>query len=664
MKKGPQVKSKPVPKTKGKAVAAKKPAISTWLPFGIALLLVLTTWYIYKPSLNNSFTNWDDPDYVLENKQVKEFDAASADYFFTHASATNYHPLTMLSLGLDYHITVKDKRIFRESDDLETLQFHTTSLVLHVLNVLLVFLFVFLLSRKRLLVAAVTALLFAIHPLHVESVAWIAERKDVLYTFFFLGGLIVYMRYLEKQGWMRLVIVGLLFVASLFSKPSAVVFPLILLSLDYFYGRKFTLRVFLEKVPFFILSLVFGVVTFVVQAHISVAPMEVFSVFQRLMFGSYGFVMYQFKLLVPLKISAFYPYPANGANGMIPMIYYFAPVMAIAIAGLVYLSTRHTRVISFGYLFFFFSVVLILQFLPVGSAIMADRYTYLSSVGLFFIMAWYLDQAFISKKPVIQTLRWFLAGAFLLYFMFLGMKTMEQTKVWRNSETLWTDVISKYPTVKVAYKNRGNYYGKLNQVDKAMDDYQAFIRMKQNDAGVYSNIGNIYGLRGETEKSLDAYSKSIALDSLEPKTWLNRAITYTRAQQYGPALRDYNRAIILNPGFLAVYENRCYTYREMGRFEDAVSDFSLLISNSPRNDEYYLNRGVCYYKLKKYDEARTDFEQCLALNPANGRACFNISVIFSDLKDYRQAYQYALKAEAKKFAVDKKYLEKLKTKGS
>ena len=663
MKKVSKAKHKTTPKINVKAGVREKNDIRAWLPWVVAALLLILTWYLYKPSLNNHFTNWDDPSYVLENAYVKQLNSQNAEYLFSHSSATNYHPLTMLSLSLDYYLTIKDKRLFRETDELEAVRFHTTSLIFHLLNVLLVFIFIWLLSRKRLIVATVTALLFAIHPMHVESVAWIAERKDVLYTFFFLAGLIVYLKYLEKKSWMRLLITGILFLASLLSKPSAVVFPIILLTLDYFYGRKFTQRVFFEKIPFFILAVVFGVITFMIQSHTSVAGIKVFTFFQRLMFSSYGFIMYQYKLLLPLKISAFYPYPSLNSSVNLPMIYYLSPLIASAIIGLVYFSTRFTKVFSFGYLFYFFSIVLILQFMPVGSAIMADRYSYISAIGLFFIIAWFLDQAFISKNKMVRSLRWIFTGVFLLYSIFLGKTAYQQTMVWQNSETLWTDVISKYPQAETSYKNRGNYYGGLNITDKALKDFMTYIQIKQDDAGVYSNLGNTYGLRGETEKALDAYSKSIALDSLNPTTYLNRAITFTKAKQYIPAVKDYDKALVLHPGLMEVYANRSYTLLEMGRYEDAIGDFSLLIRYSPRNDNYFMNRGLCHFKLKQYSEARSDFEQCITLNPASGTAYFNISVTYNEMKDYHKAYQCALKAKSLDFPVDKNFLETLKTKG-
>jgi protein O-mannosyl-transferase len=660
MKQGTKVKHKANPDKYIKSGLKPKYGINTWVPWVVAALLLIITWFLYKPSLNNHFTNWDDPSYVQENIQVRQPGIQSIKYFFTHESATNYHPFTMLSLSLDYQMTVKDKRLLRETDELEAVNFHTTSLVFHLINVLLVFLFIFLLTGKRVIVATVTALLFAIHPMHVESVAWIAERKDVLYTFFFIAGLIVYLKYLEKQSWMRLLLTGILFLASLFSKPSAVVFPLILLAIDYFKGRKITQKVFYEKIPFLILAVVFGVITFMVQANTAVAGIKVFTFFQRLMFASYGFIMYQFKLLLPLKIAAFYPYPHLGASGNLPLVFYLSPLVVAVIISLVYFSTRFTRVFAFGYLFYFFCIMLVLQFMPVGSAIIADRYSYMSSIGLFFIMAWYLDQAFLSRKKVVRSAGWILAGLCLLYSIFLGKTAYEQTLVWQDPETLWTDVISKYPEAEISYKNRGNYYGGMNMPEKALRDFLSYINIKTDDAEIYSNLGNTYGMLGDTEKSLAAYSKSISLDSLNPKPFINRAITYTMVKQFIPALADYDKALVLSPESMDVYSHRYGTYMAMDRNEEAIADLSRLIRFNPRNDIYFMSRGVSYYKLTRYKEALADFGECIAMTPENGNAYYNIGATYNEMKDYSQAYQYVLKAKSLNYPVDDNFLAKLK----
>ncbi|MCX6268227.1 MAG: tetratricopeptide repeat protein [Bacteroidetes bacterium] len=665
------MESKNKAKRKGSLAQTKKPSAAhlksgriqpAWhflLPVG---LLLIITWLLYKPAVNHGFTNWDDPTYVLENTYVKKLNSESIGYFFTKSSASNYHPLTMISLGIDYYFASGGKSPSNSTTGVDAAQFHITNIILHLFNVVLVFVFVMLLARKRLWVATITALLFGIHPMHVESVAWITERKDVLYTFFFLAGLISYLKYLEIKSLKYIVITFLFFIFSLLSKPSAVIFPLILITLDYFMGRGFSRRVWLEKIPFFLLGAVFGLITVRIQSENSISDIGIFSFIQRLTFASYGFVMYLFKLLVPWKLSAFYPYPQISPAGYLPAIFYLSPVIALLIGIAVFFSARYTRVFVFGFLFYLISLVLVLQFISVGSAIMADRYSYLASIGIFFIIAWYVDQAFAARESILHPVRWILACALILFSVVIGKIAYEQIRVWENSETLWTDVILKYPKAEVSYKNRGNYYGALNMTEKALKDYNVYIKLKADDPRAYSNIGNIYGLNNQIDKALDAYSKSIALDSINPETYLNRAITYAKAKKFDLALKDYERAMRLQPGTMAVYMNRAYTLFEMGRYEDAISDFSLLIEQVGRNDDYFLKRGTSRYMLKQNQEALDDYSQCIAINPLNGTAYFNTSVIYKQQNDFTKAYQYALKAKSANCAVDPSYLDGLKSK--
>ncbi|MCX6304738.1 MAG: tetratricopeptide repeat protein [Bacteroidetes bacterium] len=658
--KGPGKKAQPAKQSPKKKTANN--AMQAWhylLPMG---LLLIITWFLYRPAINHGFTNWDDPTYVLENPRVKNLNNENIGYFFSNPSASNYHPFTMISLGIDYYYATRDNIGAEKAKGPVAARFHMTNIVLHLFNVLLVFIFVFLLSRKRVWVASITALLFAIHPMHVESVAWIAERKDVLYTFFFMAGLIGYLRYLERKSMLLLLVTFMLFICSLFSKPSAVVFPLILLAIDYFNGRKFSTSLWVEKIPFFALSIVFGLITVLIQSKDAIADIKVFTMVQRLMFATYGFVMYLFKLLVPWNFSAFYPYPQLTPSGGLPAIFYLSPLIAIILGGLVFLSVRYTRVFVFGFLFYLFSLLLVLQFISVGSAIMADRYSYIASIGVFFIIGWYVDRGFTSKENLLHQVRWLLAGVLVLFSVMICKVAYDQVKVWENSETLWTDVISKYPQAEVSYKNRGNYYGALNITDKALNDYKVYVKLKPDDPRAFSNIGNIYGLRNEIDKALDSYSKSIALDSVNPETYLNRAITYAKARQFDLAVKDYEKALVLKPGTIEVYMNKAYTLLEMGRYEDAIKDYTFLIDQIPGNDDYFLKRGTCQYMLKRNQEALADYSRCLALNPSNGAACYNSSVLYSNQNDFVKAYQYALKAKSVNYPVEPSYLEGLKNK--
>ncbi len=380
------------------------------------------------------------------------------------------------------------------------------------------------------------------------------------------------------------------------------------------------------------------------------------------MFASYGFIMYGVKLIFPVNLAAFYPYPILDSNGYLPTIFYLSPFIFLLISALVYYSARFSRTVMFGYLFYLTSLVLVLQFISVGSAIMADRYSYIASIGLFFIIALYVDNAFMHKGNKLYPGRWIIVGIFILYSAWVGKLTVQQAEIWTNSETLWTDVIAKYPQADISYKNRGNYYGRLNMKDKALLDYNIYIKLTPNDPLAYSNIGNIYGLNNQIDKSLDAYSKSISFDSLNADTYLNRAITYARAKQFENSIRDYTKSLSLKPGNMEVYINRSYTLLEMGKYEDAIKDYTMIIEKTGGNDDNFLKRGLCYYFLVRHPEAKENFLKCIELNPANGTAYYNISVIYNSQKDFAKAYQYALKAQSLNFQVGAQYLEGLKSK--
>ncbi len=653
--------------TRGSHRGKRPPAPAIHRPFaGLSLIplpfILLLTWFLYRPSLEHGFTNWDDPVYILENQDLTLPPAESARSFFLHPAASNYHPLTMISLAADYRAAMRGKPAQPQPEGPDAGRFHRTNVLLHLINTLLLYFVILALSRWRWIPAALTALLFAIHPMHVESVAWISERKDVLYALFFLSALLPYLAYAAKPAIWSYALTFVLFAGALLSKPAAVTFPLILLLIDWFTGRRLTLRAWLEKIPFFLAGGAIGLTTFLIQSDIAVADIRTISLFERLLFGSFGLVMYVYKLIIPIQLSAFYPYPSLTATGHLPLVFYFAPAVVLLLALIVYGLARKTRVIVFGSLLFFISLVLVLQLITVGSAIMADRYTYIAAIGLFFIAGWNLDQAFLEKRGWRYRMRWLLAAATILYAVWMVFLARERIGIWKNSETLWTDVIRKYPGTDVAYRNRGNYYGAMDQTEKALADYHVYLQLKKDDPRGYSNLGNIYSLRNETGKALEAYSRSIALDSLNHEAYLNRAITYFKSGQFERALQDYDRAVLLNPGSLQVRQNRAYSYFDMGRYRDAIGEFTILIERMPPSEDFYLKRGVSWYMEKEYRQALDDYRQCMNLNPSGGMAPFNAAIALSEMGDYRQAYQMAIRARALAYPVPENFMEGLKAK--
>ncbi len=648
-------------KKKEAQVNKKKKAFNLKLWFA-ALLAVIITLVLYIPSLNNAFTNWDDPTYVTENPIVRDLKTENLKAIFTKPVSLNYHPLTMLSLAFDAKNAKVKGKIDKQNllAPLNPKPFHITNLLLHLLNTLLVFFFIYFLIGKKIIPAFIVALFFGIHPMHVESVAWIAERKDVLYTFFYITALIVYLKYLEKLKLKFLFLAFIFFILSSFSKAVAVTLPVVFYAIDFYKGRKFDKRAILEKIPFLIISIIVGIAAIKIQAGGALAKDGVITYFQKFIFASYGFTMYIYKLIVPLNLSTFYPYPNLLTNGNLPGMYYAMPFIAAGIGGLAIISLKKTKAIFFGMIFFLITVALVLQLITVGNAIMADRYSYIPYIGLLFIIAYYFNKLWDSKAKPAKFMRYLAALALLAFAIWFFVLSRKQIKVWKNSETLWTQVINNYPRADVAYKNRGNYYGNLKLIDKAMKDYQVLIDRGSKDKQIWGNIGNIYRMRNEYDKAFEAYNKQVELTPNDYKAYLNRAIIYGLLKKYDKSIEDFDHAGKLGCPPVSIAQNRAYSYLYGGQYENAISDFNILIKRNPYETSYYKNRGLAKYYLNKFEEAISDFKAALKSGNDKGSLYYNISVCYFKLGDKLNAKANAEKAVANGHQVTSSYMNGLK----
>ena len=522
------------------------------VPIGLAIL----TLAVYSPALENDFTNWDDPTYVSENPLVLGSFSSSLGQLLTTPVSLNYHPVTMFSL-------VADRALYGSTPK----GFHLTNVIFHVLNTVLVFVLAYLVGRKRLMIGALTAVIFGLHPMHVESVAWISARKDVLYTFFFLGALVTYFRYLEtrRSGWIWST--WGLFLLSVLSKAMAVVFPVVLLLVDFLMARKTNRKLFLEKLPFLAVSVIFGIVAFTIQSRGAIGNLGDFSVAQRLLFASYGCVMYVVKFFVPAGLAAFYPYP-DTTN--LPAVFYAAPLIMVALAALLFVSVRQTRVPIFAFGFYFVTVVLVLQFLSVGQAIMADRYTYLSYVGLGLGAAW--GMAWLVDFLESRTFRFVLAGLVLLTASAMAYVTQQRVQIWANSEVLWTDVIEKYPeSAAEAYANRGSALGSDGRVQEALRDLEAAVRINDRDARYLDLLGVAYGSNRQFDEAFDAFARGLERDPGRAEIYLNRAVIYSMMRDYARAAQDCRTAIDLNPNSGRAHFTMSRIYQSQNDLQQALS---------------------------------------------------------------------------------------------
>jgi|WetSurMetagenome_2_1015567.scaffolds.fasta_scaffold00003_210 protein O-mannosyl-transferase len=612
---------------------------------GVVLVLALVA-ITFTGTLKNSFVDWDDYAYVVDNNLVRGQSEQSLKEIFTTPVSLNYHPLTILSLRMNNN----DCKSCPEG--ISPRPFIGGNLILHLLNSLLVLVLIYLLTGKNIIASVVTAILFGIHPMHVESVAWIAARKDVLYSFFFLSGLVAWIQFRRADKWKYIWLFAsfVLFVFSCLSKAMAVVFPLLILLIDFwngfnrekpfitFFKRVFSVKELVIYIPFFIVSVFFGIMAFRLQNNesflgmISMGKNETdvvntvlpLTFFQRAEVAAYGIVMYLVKFIVPVNLSAFYPYPAikEFMSGPFSVILLLSLIAALLLVVFAVWSARKTRLILFGTGFFIVTVFLVLQFVSVGNAIIADRYTYLPYIGLALIPGLLISESNRKLKTILLPVM----GCFILVLMVLSK---EQVRTWKNTETLWTNVLEKHPRTELATRARGKYYSKMSGraksegekkvlEDKAFEDFSAAIKAGTKSADVYEGTAIIYNSRKEPEKALLFINKALIMNPLKGGIYYNRAMIYDQLNARETAIDDYTKALELDPGLvLSVLSNRSVLYLETGKFKEAKGDLDKLITLEAGNYMLYFNRAFAKLQMGDKDGAIDDYKKVLQLNPGD-----------------------------------------------
>ncbi len=585
--------------------------------------IIACTIAVYLPSLNNALTNWDDRLYIIDNPMIRFLSWEHIREMFTTFYAGNYHPLTMLSLAVDYRF-----------GKTEPFAYHLTNILLHAANAVLVYFVIRRLTRKTG-VAVLAGLLFGLHPLHVESVAWVSERKDVLYAFFFLLSLLCYIRFAadtenKKCYWLSI----LFFILSLLSKGQAVSLAVTLVLADYFLGRKLLSReVILEKIPFFALALAFGVIAVVAQADVRAMLLEHFPWYERVAFASYGLLMYVVKLILPLGLSAFYPYPVVHTADAIPVLYWACILIWIVPAIVLFKSYRRSKVVFFSILFFLVNIFPVLQLLPVGSAIMADRYAYVPSIGYCLLFGWVL-----AGTDLLQKYRsGYMIGA--AYLVFAGILAVQRTQVWKDSLSLWSDVIAKRPKAALAWYNRGLAKKDAGDIRGALDDFSESIRINPNMAASYNNRAFARKLLKDYRGAIEDYTRTIGLDSAYTLAWYNRGVAKKELRDFSGAISDLDKAISLNPADPYAYFHRAVAKSQSGDPGGAADDYRKTIALEPRFAGAYLNLGSLYLLQNNATAAAEVLEQGVRSAPGNAALFDNLGYAYLELKDYPRSIE-------------------------
>jgi tetratricopeptide (TPR) repeat protein len=564
-----ETKSNPAPTEASVPVMAWS-RCSVWL---LAVLLMLVTLALYWPALSHDFVDYDDQDYVTSNAHVQSgLTLESIKWAFSSPVVSNWHPLTMLSHMLDCQLY-----------GLKPWGHHLTSVLLHAVNTVLVFLFLRGLTGAKwrsMLVAAV----FGFHPLHVESVAWVAERKDVLSTLFWMLTLWTYALHVEKskgpgpRSKVFYVLALFFFMLGLMSKAMLVTLPFVLLLLDYWPLERFkpgqVWQLVREKIPFFALAAVASVVAYVEQQHSgAMKTVEALPLGERAGNALISYCRYLGKLFWPTDLAIFYPHPGYWPLGEVLL----AAALLLGLSVLFYVQRVRHPCLLMGWLWYAGTLVPVIGLVQVGGQSMADRYAYIPSIGLLVMIIWGLYE--LTQRWRYHELVLSVAGCAAIVLC-LGL-TRQQLGYWRDSEALFRHALEVTENNYLAHYNLGAALDKKGQIDEAISQYREAIRLKSNYVEAHNNLGTDLGKQGQTDEAFSQFEEAIRLKPDYADAHYNLGVALGMKGQIDEAISQFQEAIRQKPDFAEAHNNLGSALLMKGQIDEAIRQFQEAIRLKP-----------------------------------------------------------------------------------
>ena len=601
-----------------------------WL---LAGLLALATIAVYWPATRCGFVDYDDDLYVTSNFHVQHgMSLENLKWVFINPVAGNWHPLTMVSHMLDFQFF-----------GLNPWGHHQTSLLLHALNAMLVFV---LLQQTtgapwRSLLAAV---LFAVHPLRVESVAWVAERKDVLSGCFGLLALIFYARYAqqrsksEKQndggsgGLAHILqpstldygLALILFALGLMSKPMLVTWPFVMLLLDYWPLQRFKVQglgfrvkgLVVEKIPFFALAGAVSVVTFLVQKQGGgVITVENLPFGARLGNALISYCRYLGKMFWPTDMAVFYPHPGYWPMAQVLL----AGALLCGISVLLWMQRNRYPFLLMGWLWFGGTLTPVIGLVQAGGQSMADRYTYMPSVGVLIMVIWGVNE--LTRRWPLRVVA--LAAGLIAVILCLTL-TRQQLGYWRDSETLFRHAIAVTENNYIALANLGIALDEKGQTDEAIRQYQEVLRLKPDDADTHNNLGTDLDMKSQTDEAIRQYREALRLNPEQADAHFNLGNALYKQGQFDEATRQFQEVIRLKPENADARFNLGNAFYKQGRFDEAILQYQEALRLKPSDPKIHNNLGDIFFKQGRIEEAISQFQETLRLKPDFSQAQNNL----------------------------------------
>ncbi len=579
--------------------------------FFIYLFLILVTLATYWQVCNNEFVNFDDPEYVTENPQVQAgLTLKGIVWAFTTGHALNWHPLTWISHMIDCQLY-----------GLNAQGHHLTNLLFHAVNTVLLFL-VFRRMTGAVWQSAFVAVLFAVHPLHVESVAWVAERKDVLSSFFWILTMWTYASYVENPSPYRYLLTLIFFALGLMAKPMLVTLPFVLLLLDWWpLGRtpiaqsgevknqrmaesihpkdrlSLNLRLLWEKIPLFFLVAVSSVVIFAAQYKDAVARLGQFPINIRLANALVSYVAYIVKMIWPTNLAVLYPHPGNTLPNWQVV---GAGLLLVCVSGLFIWAAQWRPYPAVGWLWYIGTLVPVIGIVQVGVQSMADRYMYMPLVGLSIIIAWGVPD-FVARWRHRKI--WLAIATGVLLLVLMG-RTWSQVRYWRDSITLFEHAVNVTANNPVAHYNLGVALAEQGRIAEAIAHYSEAVWINPEYAMAHNNLGVVLDSQGQIKEAMVHYSEALRI---KPDFWEahNNLGTALESQgQITEAIANYSEALRIKPDFWQAHYNLGVALTKQGRIAEAIAHYSEALRIKPDCTEarIELERTL---KLQKESQSRS-----------------------------------------------------------
>ncbi len=522
-------------------------------------LLIALTFICFLTALGNDFVNIGDDTYLFNNPLVKSlsFDSILAMFTMPIGDYQVFRPLVYLSYAIEHSLWGMSAK-----------GYHWTNVILHLANVVLVFRLTNLLT-KNYVITLITALLFAIHPMRVEAVAWVSARTEVLSTFFLLLSLLQYTRYSTSKNISKIVLSFICFLLAFLSKPVVIAFPLVFFLVDYWQERKFSVAVLAEKLPFLLLSIVLGGVMLMGST-----PDNVWGDFSLLNKIVLSFTAMAFYLLAPFapvdaNLSVAHTLP-KVVNGLLPMPYYLSILFLVALVAVIFFVKKIRKELLFAVGFVLINVIIVATILPYGQFVIADRHAYFAHIGWFMLVA----SGIVGLGNLInKQLMYGIIGIFALFF---AVQTFQRNQIWKESITVWIDVVSKNPEYAYGFFGLGNSQHERKDYGRAIECFNRAIFLEPKFTKAYYNRGVSFYAAGNFQAASKDFLKTLQDDMNNADAWLQAAHSFYMMKDYNKAVNSYGQVIRMQPDYYPAYLYRGHSKFAIEDKEGACYDFSIV----------------------------------------------------------------------------------------